>query len=132
MSRQEQLAAFLNQHVTFPRPPSVLATGLYPAPWRSPQPSRPSADELARQLLEVAEFRALQLGTWLGTSDGQIFAEAIEMVLPPFYCADAELLIDALQIAAREERHRERRNLALGVGVLALIAIALGVMTDQA
>jgi hypothetical protein len=52
------------------------------------------------------------------------------MVLPPFYRADAELLIDALQIVAREQRRRERRNLALGVGVLALIAIALGVMTD--
>jgi hypothetical protein len=48
MSKQEQLAAFLNQHVTLPRPPSVFAAGLYPTPWRSPQPSRPSADELAQ------------------------------------------------------------------------------------
>ena len=64
----------------------------------------------------MAEFEALRLGTWLDTPEGEFFAEAIEMVSPPFYRADVDLLIEALQIAANEQQHRGRRNVALGVG----------------
>ena len=77
----------------------------------------------------MAEFRALKLGTWLLTPDGQVLAEAVELVTPPFYRADVELLIDALQIAAKQQ-HREGRNLALSVAALALFAIALGISSD--
>lgn len=130
MTKQEQLAQFLDTYITFPRAPSVFATGLSRMSWRSPQPARPSADDLAQQLMELAEFRALQLGTWLETPDGQIVAEAIEMVSPPFYRADVELLIDVLEIAAREQQHRERRNVALGVAAFALVAVAIGATAD--
>jgi hypothetical protein len=129
VTNQEQLIAFLDQHITFPRAPGPYATALYAMSWRTGAP-RPTAEELAQQLLALAEFRALQLGTWLSTPDGQFLTETVEMVTPPFYRADLELLIDALQIAAREQQHRERRNLALGVAVFAMIAIVIGATAD--
>ena len=68
--------------------------------------SRPTADELAHELLTDAEFEALQLGTWLNTTNGKVISEAVEMVLPPFYRQDAELLVEALQLAANLRRGR--------------------------
>lgn len=79
--------------------------------------------------MEVAEFRALQLGTWLSTPDGRLLVEAVELVTPPFYRADVELLVEALQIAAKEQQNQVRKDLALGVGVLVLVSIALGTTT---
>lgn len=118
--QQDQLALFLDQHVDLPRD-----NGLYRLSWRVAY-TRPTANELAEQWLEMAEFQALRLGTWLSTPEGQLFAEAIEMISPPFYRADAELLIEALQIAASEQQHRGRRNTALVVGAVALVSMLFG------
>lgn len=124
MTKQEQIATFLNQHINLPR-----VTSPYWAHQRHylMQP-RPSAEQVAQELLQIAEFRALRLGTWLGTVDGQVITEAVEMVVPPFYRQDIELLVAALQLAAQlqqTEGHNKAGKLALGaIGIAALIGIA--------
>src|SRR6266852_4580374 len=56
--------------------------GMPPLGWRYSQPPLP--EELAHELLGLAEFRTLQLGTWLDTTDGQIIAKAVEAVVPAY------------------------------------------------
>ncbi len=84
---------------------------------------RPTPQLLAEQLLQDAEFRALQLGSWLGTTDGRVITAAVEAVSPPFYRADIDLLVAALQRAA--ELQQEGQQVA---GRYAVTAIALAVV----
>ena len=91
--KQRRLTDFLDQHVNFPRRVPGRVFG-----WQPPI-ERPSAAELAGQLLAIAEFRALGLGSWLGTPQGEFFTAAVEAVSPPFYRQDEELLVDALKLA---------------------------------
>jgi hypothetical protein len=82
---QVGFAAFLDAHITLPRVTEWAVQGYSWLYGYYQQPPRLSAEELAQELLGIAEFRALQLGTWLGTTHGQIIAEAVEVVAPPFY-----------------------------------------------
>jgi len=74
-----------------------------------------SAAELAGQLLATAEFRALGLGSWLGTPDGEFFTAAVEAVSPPFYRQDEELLVEALKLAAKMQSGNQKAARALGL-----------------
>jgi hypothetical protein len=84
-------------------------------------------EQLAQQFLEIAEFRTLQLGNWLGTTDGAIIAAAVEMVMPPFFQEDVELLVAALKLAADMQHVVGRETaarLAFGfAGVVVLVAL---------
>jgi hypothetical protein len=129
MTKQEKLAAFLDAQIAFPR-----VTGPYwhasAYPYRYLAQQRPTAEQLAEELLGFAEFRALQLGTWLGTADGQVIAEAVEMLAPPLYREDAELLVAALNYAAElqwREGQKIAGRVALGaIGAALLVGVAIG------
>ena len=125
MTKQEQIAQFLDRYVTaWPRVHSWYDEL---QPWYL-QP-RPTAQQLAEELLQVAEFRALRLGTWLGTTDGQIITEAVGMVAPPFYRQDIELLVEALKLAAsmqQSEGQDKAGKVALGAIGVAVLALAIG------
>jgi len=129
VTKQEKLAAFLDAQIAFPR-----MTGLYwhasPYPYRHLAQQRPTAEQLAEELLGFAEIRALQLGTWLGTTDGQVIAEAVEMLTPPLYREDAELLVAALNYAAElqwREGQKIAGRVALGaIGAALLVGVAIG------
>jgi len=121
-AREEQVAAYLRTNPPFPLmaaplPPYVRigVTGHGP-------PQRPSAEEIGKLFLQDAEFRALELGTWLGTTDGEIIAGAVESFLPPLYRQDAELLVDALKFAA-DLQQTEGREVA-GAWALGSIVVA--------
>ena len=130
MTSPQQIAEFLDQRITWPRAPGPFDAEM---PWDQglggypllPAP-RPTVDELAQELLAIAEFRALQLGTWLGTTDGELVAGAVEMVTPSFYRQDVELLVAALQRAAQlqqpEGQQVAGRNALGAIGVVALVA----------
>ena len=122
MTKQEQIADFLNRYVTnLPRSYGWYRQSLNPfGGWQQ----RPTIEAVARELLGVAEFRELQLGTWLGTTDGEILTAAVEMVVPMFYVEDVELLVNALKIAA-ELQHKEGRQRALLTAAGAAVAIGL-------
>ena len=90
-----------------------------------------SADEIAHELLADVEFRALKLGTFLNTPDGQVVAAAVEAITPPPYRKDVTLLIDALQLAARQQHQEAREAVAKAVLVaLGVAAVAALVTTN--
>jgi hypothetical protein len=66
-------------------------------------------EAFAAYLLQDAEFRAINLGTWLGTTEGQIFATAVEHALPPVYRPYTHLFVAALRRAA-ELQHEGKQG----------------------
>jgi hypothetical protein len=121
MTRQEQIAVFLDRHITLPRAVSPYGEAYMYADIAWP---RPSVEQVADELLAIGEFRALQLGTWLGTTDGQVIAQAVEMVSPPFYRQDVELLVAALQHSAKIQ-NQEGKDAAGKFALKAIGAAAL-------
>jgi hypothetical protein len=130
MTKQEEIGAFLNQHITLPRIVSPY--------WAHQQQflgqSRPPVEQVANELLQIAEFRALRLGTWLGTVDGQVITEAVEAVAPPFYRQDIELLVSALTLAAKmQQTEGQDRAGKLALGAIgAAVLVGLGIAGSEA
>ena len=120
MATPQQVTEFLVEHVVagWPRQPLYPA---YPAYTLAPQYQQyqpPVADgtspqQLAEYLLASAEFRALRLGTWLQSPDGQLIAEAVEAISPPPLREDIELLVDALTLAAASQQGQSRARAVL-------------------
>lgn len=93
-----------------------------------PVPSHPCAEDLARQLLNNAEFRALQLGSWLGTTDGQLISQAVAVGLPPPYRQEFQLIVDALVLATNlQQQHGQQvaGGWAAGIVGTALLGFVL-------
>ena len=124
MTKPERITDFLDRYVTQlprcygPYRYSLAQSGLWNVP-------RPQVEDVAKEFLGVAEFRALQLGTWLGTTDGQIITQAVESVLPMFYAEDVALLVEGLRLATAMQQREGRKN-AFAVAALALVAVGLG------
>ena len=78
-------------------------------PYNGPSSSR-NAEQVAADLLADAEFRALRLGTWLSTPEGEFVAAAVTSLMPQLYAADADVLIRALQLAARSSKPTPARR----------------------
>jgi hypothetical protein len=85
-----------------------------------------SAAELAETLFADAEFKALKLGTFLNTPNGQVLVAAVRALTPPLYRPDEELLVEALRLAATKQRSAAQdtvlKGIAVGIGVAALTA----------
>jgi hypothetical protein len=133
MTTQQQIAAFLvTQGIA---PPADRFASYYLPPtgallaWRYEQTLAP--EELARELLGIAEFRALQLGAWLGTADGEIITKAVESVMPPYLRADTELLVAGLKLAARLQRDQKGQRIAEGVALAILVAFVLVALNSR-
>lgn len=124
MATREEVAQFLDEFIQdWPRDPTWQGN---PLPFR-PQPAmayQVSAEELAGQIFETVGFRALRLGSWLNTPDGELMAAAVELLTPPPYQVDAKLLADALKIAATKQRSAELEK-AVGIGLVAAIGTVL-------
>jgi hypothetical protein len=102
-----------------------------PLPWLiAMQRQLPPLEQFRRELLEDAEFRALKLGSWLGTVDGNLIAEAVSMVIPPAYGPAYELAVKGLTLAAQDQAAEGRKTagaVALGtVLVCGALAVAAG------
>jgi hypothetical protein len=138
VTKREQIAAFIEKNVDWPRANAFFRE--VPLPWAqsefiyasTSQQTRPTAEVLAAEFVENSEFLALRLGTLLGTPQGEIVAQGVEMVSPPFYREDVELLVDALQMAAKMQNKKIAGRLALGaiIATVALILLASS-NTDQ-
>lgn len=117
----EQIPPYLESHAWFA--PHVLAARNPPG-WRlAARTTLPSAQDLADELLTDASFRALKLGTWLGTPDGHLISEAVAQVIPPGYQPIFSLTVDALQLAAQQQAKEGQRQ----AGAIALVALGAGV-----
>lgn len=82
--------------------------------------------DVAAWLLGDAEFKALKLGTWLSTPDGELVSAAVTALLPAPYAQDAELLGEALKLAAKQQQADARKTILAGVAVGSALAVAIG------
>lgn len=133
MTKQEKLTNLLNERVIWPRMVSPEFSSTMGFPWENrfsnyPDP-RPSVEQLADELLGIAEVRALRLGAWLTTPDGEMIAQAVEAMSPPLYRQDVELLVAALQLAAkRQQLEGQERAGKFAVGAIGVAtAVAIGI-----
>ncbi len=88
----------------------------------------PTVEQFAKDLLADTEFRSLQLGTWLGTTDGEVIETAVGWVIPPFYRPEYDLAVDGLKLAARlqqQEGQQVAGRVALFTVGASLIAAGL-------
>ncbi len=96
VARCNQVADFLRRRLT-------LIPVTYSHPWGRTawQQPLPTIGLFADNLVVDAEFRSLQLGTWLRTTDGEVIERAVGMVIPPFYGPEYDLAVNGLKLAAR-------------------------------
>ncbi len=122
MATLEQIATFLDENVGWERrnPWEPENAWMLNYPYRRGQ-LRPTPEALAEEWLGMAEFQALRLGTWLGTTDGEAFTQAVELVTPGFYRADIELLVRALKYAAQLQHERGKEV----AGQVALVSVVV-------
>jgi hypothetical protein len=122
---REQLTAVLGDFIDgWPRqPPTASGDMLYPL--RRPAVAQQfTPEQIAEQLLASAAFRALRLGTWLSTPQGEFIAAAVQALAPAPYPMDISLLIDAVKLAAQAQQ-REARQKAVSIGLVVAIGGAL-------
>jgi hypothetical protein len=128
MNQQEQIAQFVDQWCGWPRA-THRHVSLLPLEAYGGVAPRPSVEEIAEEWIVSAEFRALRLGTWFGTTDGKIITAAVKMISPPLLKADIELLEKALMYAAELQRQgqlKRARQVALGTLVAAVMVFGIG------
>jgi hypothetical protein len=84
-------------------------------------PRRLSAQDVAAQLAQDADFLAVGLADWLRSPDGELVTAVVGTLglLPP----EAQLLIDAVQLAGNIQRASGQRR--AGVGALAAVVAAI-------
>ena len=92
----------------------------------------PPLKQFRRELLEDTEFQALKLGSWLGTTDGQIIAESVSAVIPPVYGPAYELAVNGLTLAAEDQAKAGRETAgAIALGTLIVAgAVAIAARSD--
>lgn len=117
--RCQKIADFLRRRVTFT--PSVRRQ-LFG--WDESISQLPTKEQFASSLLQDGEYRSLQLGTWLGTIDGEVIETAVGMVIAPVYVPEYELAVDGLMLAARLQQ-QEGSQVA---GQLLLIGLGAGLV----
>jgi len=112
-STPEVIAAFLEPRLPFARNYHGLGC------WHSLPTTTPG--DLAQRFEADADFEMLRFDRFLASPDGELLARAVELLAPPLYQDDAELVLEALQIAAQEKTRRERLVGTALVGGLALL-----------
>jgi hypothetical protein len=132
MAEQEAIAAYIAAHRMFT--PYIREQFMPRMSVASLQTSShlPTAEELADEFLEDADFRALQLGTWLGTPDGASIADAVALVIPPQYRTVFNLAVDGLKLAADAQTRDERKDAAKFAGTVLACAIGLVLLLQDA
>lgn len=86
-----------------------------------------SAEDLATQLAADVDFGTIRLAGWMQAPDGALITEAVERVLPYPYNYGADVLADAVSIAARQRTERQRGlTLVGGIGLAVAVVLLLG------
>ncbi len=122
-----QIADFLRRRITF-----LPNTSGHPWGRTAWQQQLPTVEHFAKDLVADAEFRSLQLGTWLGTTDGEVIETAVGMVIPPFYRPEYDLAVDGLKLAARLQQQQGQQVaervaiFTVGASLFAAGVVALG------
>jgi hypothetical protein len=127
VAKCNQIAGFLRRRITF-----LPTTSGHPWGRTAWQQQLPTVEQFAKDLVADAEFRSLQLGTWLGTTDGEVIEAAVGMVIPPIYKPEYDLAVNGLKLAARMQQQAGQEvagKVALsivGASLFAAGVVALG------
>jgi hypothetical protein len=117
--QQQRIASYVSRNPAFSPYLRHGQTMPPPRPWLEAVARQlPPLEQFRRELLEDAEFQALNLGSWLGTTDGQIIADAVSTVIPPVYGPAYQLAVKGLTLAAEDQAQEGRKTagkIALGV-----------------
>ena len=88
---------------------------------------RSSAEDIANDLAADADFGAIRLAVWLQTPEGALVTQVVHRVLPYPYNYGADVLAEAVQIAAAQRTERQRTwTLVGGIGLAGLVVFLLG------
>jgi hypothetical protein len=125
MTTQNEITAFVTRRFGPQLPLSQPWAGLGNQPL-VPRPPTISAGDLAGFLLQDAEFRSLQLGTWLNSPDGELIAAAVEAALPPPLNREVRVIAEGMRLAAEAQRREGQQTAgALSLAVLCAGAAAM-------
>ena len=122
-NKQRQIANYVSRNRALG--PYVQQVGPIAPPhaWlHAMQRQLPPLEQFRQELREDTEFQALKLGSWLGTTDGQIIAEAVSSAIPPVYGPAYELAVNGLTLAAEDQAKAGRET----AGAIALGSILVG------
>lgn len=118
--RSLQIVDFLERRLTFLPSPGRQYRG-----WNTfATVQLPTIEQFAIALLQDAEFRSLQLGTWLCTTNGEVIEEAVGMVIDPFYAPEYELAVDGLKLAVQIQQQEGTQ----AAGMFLLIVLGAGLL----
>ena len=98
-------------------------------------PQLPMADpveELAQRLYADAEWKALQLATFINAPDGKLISEAVGMVIP--FQPEYDLWVNAMQRAAQmqyTEGSKPAGRFALAATVVLIVIVGLATIGRQ-
>ena len=127
--KQRQIAEYVAHHRLLSRyteTPSMLGLHVWPSPLYQ---SCPTVEQFAQELLKDSEFRALQLGNWLRTPEGEAISQAVSIVIPEAYGPAFNLAVDGLTLAAElqaKEGRQKAEGVALAVGVCVVLVLVIG------
>jgi hypothetical protein len=126
MASQEVITEFIDNYTAnWPRVPA-WPHYYNPPHWQQPAMAYQITPEtLAEDLIANAQFRALQLGTWLNRPDVELITAAVQAITPPPYSRDIDLLVEALKLAAQAQRRDGRRHALLTTGTAAGLSLLL-------
>ena len=115
-TRTQELASFLrgwiNQNPNWAHDKSALS------------PRLRTARDIANDLAPSIEREDVHIAQWFESPDGELISDAVEDALPFPLGAGAELLKEAVLIAAQEQN----RNQKIAFGVLALASVLASVI----
>lgn len=126
-TKRDQIANILRKYI----PPGFEPSGCGPLFTGQQWYPLPTREQFADTLLSDAEFRSLQLGTWLGTTDGELITEAVSLVISPTYGPEFAVAVEGLKLAAQLQHQKGKESAGkIGLAVLLLATIcALGVFS---
>jgi len=126
MAPQENITEFIDGYIAhWPRVQGWPGQ-YYGLSWDPPAMAHATTpQELAENLAADAEFRTLQLGTWLNRPDVELITAAVEAITPPPYRQDIELLIQGIQLAAQLQRRDGWKSVAFATVSTALVGLLM-------
>jgi hypothetical protein len=103
----------------------VMSLQAYLQRWTRTHPSwwQWSAEDIASELAQDADFQTIRWADWLQSPDGELIESVVSRLLPPPYNYSADVLADAVKIAAHQRTRRRRLEVLGAGGVMALLLI---------
>jgi hypothetical protein len=86
-----------------------------------------SAEDLASELAAEVDWGTMRLAGWMETPDGAVITQVVEHVLPYPYNYGADVLAEAVRIAASQRTGRQvTLTIVGGLGLAAVVVFLIG------